>query len=317
MNKTGIDYLDYTWNPTKGCSEISTGCRGCWAKAMAKRLAGMGAGGYDKDDPFKVVCFPEKLEEPLSVKKPSRIGVSFMGDLFHDNVPFEFVEQVWDTMFDCSFSNNFGEGPAHSFMILTKRVNRMADFAEWMNKAQHRQIEYPNVHFGCTVCNQKEADEKIPILLSIPAAHRFVSLEPMLGKISLRWGGDRAFNNRMYQEKSSLSEYDALKALDLVILGGESGPKARPMHPDWARSVRDQCQSAGVPFHFKQWGEFAVVDTVGDDPDPKGRSAMAYSDGTIETDWEPGPKCADAYKMFRVGKQKAGRLLDGREWNGE
>ena len=318
MNKTGIDYLDYTWNPTKGCSPISPGCKHCWAKAMAKRLAGMGVRGYSKDDPFAVVCSPEKLEEPMKIKKPSRIGVSFMGDLFHDDVPFAYNVRVWTHMVACE---------QHQFMLLTKRPKRMAQFVKWIVETD-RHVD-PNIHLGVTVCNQKEADEKIPILLSIPAAHRFVSIEPMLGPIDIEYpegiwpdGPPMCCDGRECGCKGLPIDPPLCHELDLVILGGESGPGARPMHPDWVRSVRDQCQSAGVAFHFKQWGEWAPCNRV---VERRHRMARKYDAVTL-------PEYGDRYVyrkdlkiyhatdprfwMARVGKQKAGRLLDGREHNG-
>ncbi len=256
MNKTGIDYLDYSWNPTHGCDPISPGCKHCWAMVMAKRLAGMGVRGYSKDDPFKVVCFPEKLDEPMKVKKPSRIGVSFMGDLFHDDVPFAFVLKVWTMMVACE---------QHTFMVLTKRPKRMAQFVKWITE-DGSTID-ANIHLGVTVCNQKEADEKIPILMSIPAAHHFVSFEPLLadpGDIERYLMSCDECGNRgstgiygLNNAGQSLCLDACVKggegpSLDLVILGGESGPGARPMDVEWARSVKRQCDSAGVAFHMKQ-----------------------------------------------------------------
>jgi protein gp37 len=190
---------------------------------MSKRLAGRY--GYDKDNPFRVTWHPERLWEPMKWKKPRRIAVSLMGDLFHSNVPDHCIGLVFWIM---------GNARHHTFLLLTKRPQRI------LNK-------YPiwnNVQVGVSVENQETADERIPVLLQIPAAKRFVSIEPMLAPVELCW------------LQYGFLDKDHYNILDWVILGGETGPKARPMHPDWARSVRDQCQEARVPFFFKSWGDY-------------------------------------------------------------
>ncbi len=237
MNKTDIDYLDYTWNPTKGCSAISEGCAHCWAKTMARRLAGMGTRGYSKENPFAVMCCPWRLDEPLKVKKPSRIGVSFMGDLFHKDVPFEFIDRVWTRILYC---------PQHDFIILTKRPDRMAEFVSDVGVFNYDVLS--NLWLGVSVSNQSDADKFIPILLQIPASRRFVSVEPMLGPVDLCLGEDGI-------ESGGPQGWVPGPTIDWVICGAETGPGARRMHPDWARGLRDQCVEAKVPFFFKSWGQ--------------------------------------------------------------
>lgn len=229
MNKTGIEYLDYTWNPMHGCSRASTGCKKCWAEKMSQRLAGMGVNGYSKEDPFKVVCLPDKLNEPSTVKKPSRIGVSFMGDLFHKDVQDSFINDIWETMMI---------NDQHTYQILTKRPERMK---EWIDKHIYDQSAFKNIWLGVSVENQEQADKRIPILLQIPAAVRFLSVEPMLERMDLSFW----FSHGKPDEPEGWG-------IDQVICGAESGAGARPMNPEWARDLRDQCKYAGTPIFIKQ-----------------------------------------------------------------
>jgi len=233
MNKTKIDYLNMTWNPTHGCSPISEGCKNCWARRLASKMAAIGASGYLKDDPFRVTCMPGKLLEPSKVKKPARVGVSFMGDLFHGDMPYRFIEKVWDTMSYC---------PQHTFLILTKRPVNAQMFYNYMNE-KNRNACFGNIWIGVSAENQKTADERIPILLEIPAAVRFVSVEPMLGIIEV---------SEYLQGFEHGNWHHKLPRLDWVICGAESGGKRRPFSRDWAKSLLEQCQDAGVPFFYKQ-----------------------------------------------------------------
>ncbi len=218
MGISKIEWCDKSWNIITGCSPISEGCQNCYAKRMAYRLKGRY--GYPKDDPFRVTFHPDRLDEPLHWKKPSRIFVVSMGDIFHDDVDGFCLSAIWSIIERAYW---------HTFLILTKRPERWKRLTPPLPP-------YKNIFFGVSIENQQTADERIPILLQIPAAKRFVSVEPILGSVNL----------------GKLSDPN----IGWVICGGETGPKARPMHPDWARSLRDQSKVAGVPFFFKSMGDF-------------------------------------------------------------
>jgi len=299
MNKTKIEYLTHTWNPlAMRCTPVSEGCKNCWHLAMAKRLANNPMLSYAERFAYEGVKHPvlknKELEAPLHFKKPARIGVQFMGDLFHESISFKFQTAIFEIM---------ATGD-HWFYILTKRPQRMKEFFQACEDWDP--IEWPGIWLGVSVEDQKTADERIPILLQIPAAHRWVSVEPMLGAVDLgldkatckccpRWGSRwirlkwqvtadwplaliNEQNRKMiapagiYRAESNPhgalsvntsggflgvkpNEFEVLPKLDWVVCGGETGPGARPLHPDWVRSLRDQCQAAGVPFFFKGWGD--------------------------------------------------------------
>ncbi len=244
MQKTGIEYLDYTWNPiAMRCTPVSPGCERCWHLRTANRLKNntclpeaerRALSGYGS------ILRGRELDAPMKVKKPSVIGVQFMGDLYHETVSNSQRDFVYEGM---------NAAPWHTYLILTKRPDAMlADF----NRAGGGTIpDY--IRPGLTVCNQAEADEKIPIFLQVPGK-KFLSIEPMLGEIDLN-----SVRGMFYPFPNGWTKINA------VILGGESGPGARPMHPDWVRSVRDQCAAAGVPFFFKSWGKIepSLYDTIG------------------------------------------------------
>jgi len=239
MGNTKIEWTDRVWNPVTGCSPVSEGCRNCYAKRMAHRLRGRY--GYPKDDPFRVTFHPGRLDEPLKWKKDSKVFVCSMADLFHENVQFEWIGHVWDAIFNRSFPDRIANKPYHTFLILTKRPCRVLQFEKWLEK-DNRNVWYDNIWLGVSVENQQTADERIPVLLQIPAAKKFVSVEPMLGFVDFQWD--------IYT--------DDIRP-DWVICGAETGPGARPMNPDWARSLRDQCRAAGVPFFFKQMSKKAPI----------------------------------------------------------
>lgn len=234
MSTTKIEWADKVWNPITGCSHSgSPGCDHCYARRMAYRLKGRY--GYPQDDPFRVTFHSDRLDEPLHWKKSSRIFVVSMGDLFHEEVKYSWIESIMETVI---------MQPQHIFLFLTKRPQGMKEMLEgWKLWAKE------NLWLGVSVENQPTADERIPILWQIPAAKRFISCEPLLEEIRLRRG--------IYQmgTPNGIREYGtSVEGIDLCIVGGETGPKARPMNPDWARSLRDQCQASGVPFFFKSWG---------------------------------------------------------------
>lgn len=287
MNKTNIEYLDYTWNVTHGCSPVSIGCQNCWAKTTANRLAHMGQRGYSIDDPFKVVCCDWKLDEPQKVRKPSRIGVSFMGDLFHEDVPFEFIDKVIKVIYKTK---------QHQFLILTKRSDRMA---EYFKQLYHSHLAIPNLWLGVSV-EHPDYLWRIDELLKIKATVRFVSFEPMLGKVKLS-PKHLCRPNICAEPPCIIAETPCpYPMLNWVIVGGESGHKARPMHPDWVRSIRDQCKDAGVPFFFKQWGEYLDIDTL-----IKYHKFNPYDDKRNRIMVK-----GSSLRFIRVGKKKAGNLLD-------
>ena len=220
MSKTRIEWTEHTWNPVTGCSPVSPGCKNCYAERQAQRLAGRA--GYPKTPKhFDVTLHPNRLEQPLHWRKPRMIFVPSMGDLFHPSVPLPFIWKVWKVMRDC---------PQHTFQVLTKRPKRMANDIFFFYRDGQKPLL--NVWGGVSVENQRYLWRAEELLYFYYLAIRFVSFEPLLGPI--------AFNPHL------------LTSLDWVIVGGESGPGARPMNPDWARSIRDQCQKAGVPVYVKQ-----------------------------------------------------------------
>ncbi|MCL6446839.1 MAG: phage Gp37/Gp68 family protein [Armatimonadetes bacterium] len=303
MGKSKIEWTDYVWNPVTGCTPVSEGCRNCYAARYAKRLAGRC--GYPKDNPFRIILHLERLNEPLRWKKPRRVFVCSMGDLFHPDVPDEFIKQVFNSM-----ATDILQPCKHTYMVLTKRPERMLQFFEKYTTCGV--APWPNVWLGVTAENQEAADERIPILLQVPAAVHWVSCEPLLGSVDLSgwleltWAcpecGDMS---GFVGERCSCGEgvYVEQPRLNWVVVGGETGPGARPMHPDWVGSLRDQCQAAGVPFFFKQWGEWQLME-LNEPLDVRNKET-----GDFET-WPAGKTV-----FKRVSKKKAGRLLDGRTWD--
>ena len=244
-----------------------------------------------------------------------------MGDLFHEDVPFSFIEQVFDVIRDCR---------THTFQLLTKRPQRVLDYWEWRQNhylTTWKNSVWPdNAWLGVTAENQRTADERILLLLKGPAAIRFVSIEPMLGPVGLLnyigpscgdCGHCPAPGGRCHQcdEAPAPDGWRPKPGLDWVIVGGETGHGARPMHPDWVRKIRDDCQEAGVPFFFKQWGEYSPNHSIGH----KGIWVKITGGVTeaplIHCDCEDLKHYAQRQTMYRVGRKAAGRLLDGREWN--
>lgn len=235
MNKTGIEYLDYTWNPTHGCSAVSPGCDNCWAKRTAERLAKIKTPGYHPLDPFMVRYNPKRLEEPLNKKGPLRIGVSFMGDLFHPLVAVESVRRIFQIMMTAN----------HNFFVLTKRPERMAKILNLIfERVTLKQME--NIWFGITAENQEMADQRLPVLLDLPVTNKWASIEPMLGPVDIY--------EYMIPDADWVEDEDGFinTCLRWVVCGGESGPAPRPMAIDWAKSLNSQCKKANVPFMFKQ-----------------------------------------------------------------
>lgn len=213
MKESRIEWTDATWNPVTGCTKVSAGCKNCYAERMAKRLMAMGSDRYRNG--FAVTLHPDLIDAPRLWKRPRRIFVNSMSDLFHPDVPLEFIQQVFATMQDT---------PQHTYQILTKRSSRLCivrDLLPWTS----------NVWIGVSVENDDQAD-RVNHLRHVPTNNRFLSCEPLLGPLT------------------SVS----FTGIAWVIVGGESGPKARPMDPQWVRDIRDRCAYAQIPFFFKQWG---------------------------------------------------------------
>lgn len=234
-----IEWTEATWNPVVGCTKLSAGCKHCYAEVMSRRLQAMGVPGYERG--FRSVrILPERLEEPLRRKKATLYFVNSMSDLFHVHVPDAFIEKVFATMQIAT---------QHTFQVLTKRADRVAAFTK-------RHPVPTNVWIGVSVENKRHGVPRIEHLRSVPASIRFLSVEPLL---------------------EDVGRLD-LTGIDWVIVGGESGPGARPMNAEWARNVRRQCEEQGAKFFFKQWGAHGA-------------------DGV------------------RRSKKANGRTLDGRTWN--
>lgn len=354
---TNIQWTDETWNPISGCTRVSDGCDHCYAVTMTHRLEAMRQSKYagltvlnpkgDRHFNGQVRCHEDALAIPLRWKKPRRIFVNSMSDLFHKDVPFVFIDEVFAVMALC---------PQHTFQILTKRPERMAEYfrsRSWgdviatmrgeseagppfgeMTIADRIKVAYeiddtfsgtreneitgnykdrrsphrpqawplPNVWLGTSTENQKAADERIPHLLKCPARTIFLSIEPLLGPVAL----PEDFL------APDFADDDPRHTKRMVIVGGESGPGARPMHPDWARSLRDQCQDFGTPFFFKQWGNFLPAGQF----ESMSEEAFRHIDGEGVQPQLLGPDySSDGTKYWSLGKHHAGRLLDGREWN--
>ena len=247
-----IEWTDATWSPVTGCAPISEGCQNCYAQRMANRLRGRC--GYPADDPFRVTLHPERLGEPLRWRKPSRVFVCSMGDLFHPDVQPIWLSMIFNVIREC---------PQHTFMVLTKRPEIALEHLG--NAMLQPYFGLPNLWIGVTAENQQRADERIPILLEIPAAVRFVSVEPMLGPVDLsKWLGGTwycetcectvdpefvPFSEIHYPCENYL---DFIPGIDWVICGSESGPNHRKTKIEWIRDLREQCISANVPFFLKQ-----------------------------------------------------------------
>jgi protein gp37 len=250
-DKSKIEWTDATWNPVTGCTKVSPGCAHCYAEAFAKRFRGVPAHPYEQG--FELKLWPARLDLPIAWKERKMIFVNSMSDLFHEDVPEDFIAKVFDVM---------SQAKHHIFQVLTKRSDRMLDWtrAHFCSGNQNKKSKgvWPkNVWLGVSLENQNYT-WRIKHLQESPASIRFISIEPLLSPISL----DEAL----------------LDDIQWVIVGGESGPRARPMKPEWVYEIRNQCEKYHVPFFFKQWGTFG----------PTGK---------------------------RLGKKVAGRVLDGRTWN--
>lgn len=319
-----IEWTDATWNVVTGCEKVSPGCDNCYAETFAERWRGIP--GHHFENGFDVTLRPERLTLPLRWRKPKRVFVNSMSDLFHKDIPDEFIARVFATM---------SLTPQHTYQILTKRQGRMR--ALLSNPEFEKQVDYellhfppfadpklirrswplpkpgwplPNVWLGVSVEDQKRADLRIPALVETPAAVRFLSCEPLLGPV---WISDHVWQSCACCEGEGHDEACArcadshcdsghIRKIDWVIVGGESGRGARPMAPQWATSLRDQCKQDHIPFFFKQFGEYA----------PTGYLVIGgTSKGTLLAG-DPVDDLGHRVELARVGKKNAGRELDGR-----
>lgn len=239
-----------TWNPTTGCNKVDRGCKHCYALTMHRRLQAMGQAKYKAPFLDGAKCHPDTLSIPYGWRKPRTVFVNSMSDLFHEDVPFEFISDVFKVM---------DQLRKHTFLILTKRPKIALQFQNW-NKQQFKHWQHPaNVWLGTSCNDQKSAEIRVPLLLQLECKVRFLSYEPATGPVDLtciKVEEDDTLNvlAGTFNLKCSDNEYQLITRLNWVIMGGESGKGAEPMHPAWARKVRDDCAGYNVPFFFKQWG---------------------------------------------------------------
>lgn len=334
-------WWDRNWPVLEGCSHVSSACDNCFAAEYAHR--------FENSLPYlsglttpegrwtgSVTMRQDQLELPLKITKPTVWFVAERSDLFHPSVPDEYLDRVFAVM---------AMAKQHTFMVLTKRPEWMAAyFQEWIDGVKavktsapniigDLRLPLPNLWLGTTIWDQASADRNIPFLLQARADNRFVSIEPMLGPIELqtRDGEDERPDGSLHF-RAFLRGVTGDRRIDWVICGGESGRKARPVHPDWVRSLRDQCAAASVPFFFKQWGEYRPAISVGEATnkpvvvqnrskleDKRAREMPSFS-GCYRLDHQvaaildgSGEYAQYDCAMVRVGKKATGRLLDGKE----
>ena len=282
---TKIEWTDESWNPVTGCTKVSAGCKNCYAEAIAKRFWG-------KRKFTSIKCHSDRLNIPLHWKKPRMIFVNSMSDLFHEDVADQFIIDVFLIM---------AKAKQHTFQILTKRPERMLSFFEDC-RSMPPIFPLPNVWLGISI-ESPDHCERVKYLRSTPAIKRFLSIEPML---------------------ESFKDYPGvIDEMDWVICGGESGPNARPMHPDWAKELRDICKAVGIPFFFKQWGEWigtdVRVETCIDTYEVMTAENKISYTCPMDGKYADRPdrfrikmhKWEDGMRSLRVGKKEAGHFLDG------
>lgn len=324
-DRTAISWTEATWNPVTGCDEVSPGCDRCYAKTLAERFRG--TPGHYYENGFDVVLRPDKLDQPLRWARPRQVFVNSMSDLFHKQVPDEYIVAVFAVMALAS---------AHTFQLLTKRHGRMRSFLSsptFADDVRYRRSAMahdrgqevdrdapawplPNVWVGVSVEDQLRADLRIPALRETPAAVRFLSCEPLLGPVQLCSCAGAA--SEPQRHPFLINDTCALHGdhhVDWVIAGGESGHGARPMHPAWARALRDQCETAQVAFHFKQWGQFTPVAAPHDRWFDKEPDLWVSTTGAVGSEAKAMSAGGDWSGVWSVGKRAAGCTLDGRTWD--
>ncbi len=301
---SGIEWTEATWNPVTGCTKVTQGCKNCYAEREWVRLSANPRSVYFRRAFTDVQYHMERLTQPLRWRRPRRVFVNSMSDLFHGAVSETTIADVFGVMAAARW---------HTFQVLTKRpayMQRLLSSPEFWEGVEQCAAMYcdhdvqrplPNVWLGVSAEDQATADERIPWLLNAPAAVRVLSAEPLLGPMdirpALRANGVRGWDDGPF--------------LDWVIAGGESGPRARPASPDWFRSLRDQCAASGAAFFFKQWGEWLPIAS---EPDTgAGRLIYPLDDAVTLPDGQRFEiKEACGAEFARTGKKIAGRLLDGR-----
>lgn len=338
-----IEWTKHTFNPWRGCTKVSQGCKFCYAETLSARnpktLGEWGPRGT------RVIAAESYWRQPLkwnaaalAAGERHRVFCASLADVFEgpDTMPAEswpLVQQARNRLFELILDT-----PELDWLLLTKRpenILRYSPMLDGTGRDWWRDGWPTNIWIGTSVENQEAANERIPHLLKVPAAVRFLSCEPLLGPVNFdvcedkgdAYGDGAIYWNMLsghrWMRDGFEKELQGTPPIHWVIAGGESGPKARPMHPDWARSLRDQCQAAGVAFHFKQWGEYRVISEKVDGLH-LGQWAIVNSAGAIHYGWKgftnPDPAhVATAPQgsvcLARIGKKTAGRLLDGRTWD--
>lgn len=333
---TSIQWTDETWNPVTGCTKVSQGCKNCYADDVhTKRHIAFQEGKLQAipqyAHPFSTIqLHPERLEDPAHWRRPRKIFVNSMSDLFHEGVPDEFIWRI--------FQNMTGSAKHHTFQILTKRPERMHQLLNqpkkcpegWVTHNGNSPVAYggdgivlggewplPNVWLGVTAENQKTFDERVKLLRGTPAIVRFLSCEPLLGPIDLKFPtiyeslqvSKPEITRQQIRAQSLNPEAICGHGIHWVICGGESGSDARPMHPDWARSLRDQCMRAGVPFFFKQWGQWSPVPPANIRNTEWGTLEL---DGKYTSHTTPAEYEATWSLVFKRSPKANGEELDGR-----
>lgn len=312
---TRIEWADHSFNPWTGCTKVSPGCDHCYAEGWAKRSGHVEWGPHGSRRRTGIATWGQPLKWNAAAAKSgtrARVFCASLSDVFdnHRSIQDKWRTDLWRLIWDT---------PHLDWLLLTKRPQNIAVMlpVDGLHHPSWRE-GWPNVWLGTTAENQTEADRRIPHLLAVPAKVHFLSCEPLLELLDLhRWMGVHHHpDNNLSDPETAAAIATVIKAardqfreehgrhgIDWLICGGESGPKARPMHPDWARSLRDQCAAAGVAFHFKQWGEWAPV-------------GLSRTDGLpiTSSDYD-GPIYGAKEAGVKLGKKAAGRRLDGREWN--
>ena len=326
---TKIEWTDHTFNPWEGCQKVGPGCDHCYAETRNARFAGGTAINWGPGAPRRRTSasnweLPKRWNAQSDTfmaqhGRRQRVFCASLADVFDNAVDPQWRADLFALI---------AATPNLDWLLLTKRIGNVRGMLAELAHGNDPDLSLldmmplPNVWIGATITSQAEADRDIPKLLKVPARVRFLSMEPLLGPVDLT-GEWLTAKLGAYPFKGLASEHRTrlVDLLDWVIVGGESGPNARPMHPDWARSLRDQCEAAGVPFLFKQWGEWASVGTSPVHPESTripGNLCRVTLDGVtadhyVAISTDGGRK---RYEIRSVGKKAAGRLLDGREWNG-